>query len=91
MGLYDMVLTMDGLVLKQRIKDAAVGYVSLPDGEVAPPSALAGRLVIGQEVEPEREMGRLGKGLLGGIFGKLYQEGPPDTREPWKSKHPAFR
>lgn len=72
---------------KQRVKDASIGYVRLPDGEVAPPAALAGRLVIGQGVEPERERGRLGKGLLGGIFGKLYQEGP----QPRKSEHLAFR
>ena len=63
-------------VRKQRQKEVAIGYMRWPNGEVPPPSALAGRLVVGKEVEAERERGRLGKGLLGGIFGKLYQESP---------------
>jgi hypothetical protein len=78
-------------VRKQREKDVATGYMRWPDGEVPPPGALAGRVVVGQEVEAERERGRLGKGLLGGIFGKLYQEGPPNAGKEWESKHPAFR
>ena len=77
-------------VRRQRQKEAAVGYMRWPDGEVPPPSALAGRVVVGKEVEAERERGRLGKGLLGGIFGKGYQEGPESAGE-WKSKHPAFK
>jgi len=52
-----------------------------PDGEVLPPSALAGRVVVGQQVEAKRERGRLGKGLLSSIFGKLYQESPEKGSE----------
>lgn len=40
------------IVLKERIKNAEKGYVQdFPDGEIAPPSALAGRRVIGQEIK----------------------------------------
>ncbi|CZR66091.1 related to acetyl-hydrolase [Phialocephala subalpina] len=63
-------------VWKQRVKDTAVGYARLPNEEVPPATALAGRLVIGREVESEKERGKIGKGIFGGLFGKLYQEGP---------------
>jgi len=46
-----------------------------PGDEVPPPSALAGRVVIGQEVEAEKERGRLGKGLLGGFLGSCIRRG----------------
>lgn len=78
-------------VRRQREKDVMTGYMRWPDGEVPPPCALAGRVVVGREVEAERERGILGKGMLGRIFGKLYHEGPAETGEGWKSEHVTFR
>jgi hypothetical protein len=78
-------------VRRQRKKEATVGYMRWPGDEAPPPSALAGRIVIGQEVEAERERGRLGKGLMGGIFGRSYQEGPQSISGQLKSKNEAFR
>jgi hypothetical protein len=56
------------------VKNAATGYVKFPDGEVPPPSALAGRRVIGEVVEREKPRGRLGKGLFGIFYPKFDQE-----------------
>ncbi len=72
-------------VRRQRLKEIKMRYVRWPGGEVPPISALAGRVVVGREVEPEKERARLRKRLLAGIFGKLYQEGPQDTGGEWKS------
>ncbi|RDW78355.1 hypothetical protein BP5796_06207 [Coleophoma crateriformis] len=60
---------------EQRQKNAKTGYIKFPDGEVPPPSALAGRRVLGQEVEREKERGRLGKGIVGLLFGR-FDEAP---------------
>jgi hypothetical protein len=82
---------------EKRRKEVEVGYMRWPGGEVPPPSALAGRVVVGTEVEAERERGRLGKGVLGKIFGRLYQEvegpgvGNGGGQAQRKSKHPACR
>lgn len=76
---------------KQRQREAAIGYMRWPDGEVPPPSALAGRRVVGKEVEKERERGRLGKGLLSAILGKMYQGEEESAGLESKSKHPSFK
>lgn len=69
------------LVWKQRVRNAAIGYVTFPDGEVPPPSALAGRRVVGPDlVEIERPRGRIGKGIFG-VFYSKYDHGAPSEAE----------
>ncbi|RDW68670.1 hypothetical protein BP5796_09327 [Coleophoma crateriformis] len=51
-------------VYKERERQAAVGYRTFPDGEVPPPSALAGRIMKNEEVEMEKPRGRIGKGII---------------------------
>lgn len=60
----------------QRKENAAKGYVTFPDGEVPPPSALAGRRVIGAAPEVEKPKGRIGKTLFGALFGKVMEAEP---------------
>lgn len=68
-----------GVVYKQRMESAAKGYITFPDGEVPPPSALAGRRVIGQVVEREKERGRIGKALLNRLFLRLHGDDELDA------------
>lgn len=58
-------------MFEQRLKNAQIGYIRFPDGEVPPPAALAGRRLIGQEVEREKERGRIGKGIVSLLFGRF--------------------
>jgi hypothetical protein len=53
--------------------------VTFPDGEVPPPSALAGMRVIGDEVEREKPRGRIGKSIFGVLYSKLSHDIPSDT------------
>jgi hypothetical protein len=62
------------IVWKQRVKDAAIGYESFPDDEVPPPSALAGRRVIGRVSEKEMPCGsslKMWKSLNAKLLRKL--------------------
>lgn len=68
------------------MKDAAIGFERFPDGEVPPPSALAGRRVIGRV--PEKEMPRgssvkMWKSLNAKLLRKLDPNSSPE--DPAKS------
>ncbi|RDW64588.1 hypothetical protein BP6252_10239 [Coleophoma cylindrospora] len=56
-------------VYKERERRTAVGYRTFPDGEVPPPSALAGRIMMNEQVKKEKPRGRIGKSIIG-IFNK---------------------
>jgi len=66
-------------VWKQRVRNSTVGYITFPDGEVPPPSALAGRRVYGEDVEMEKPRGRLGKGIISVLYSKFDHNIPRDT------------
>jgi len=60
------------------VKYGNIGYVQdFPDGEKAPPAALAGRRVIGQEIKKENPKGGVGKVLVEKIFRRQYQHDQP--------------
>lgn len=63
-------------VWEKRVENAAIGYERFPDGEVPPPSALAGRRVIGQEFEREKPKGKLLKSLNEKLFGTFDRDAP---------------
>ena len=59
-------------VQKRRMKEMAKGYQTFGDGEVPPPTALAGRRKIGEDVKEEEEKTKHGIVLvvLVGIFSR---------------------
>jgi hypothetical protein len=64
-------------VHKQRQEEAARGYITFPNGEVPPPSALAGRRVLGSPEEVDKAVTKSSHGgILGKLFGRFNQQEP---------------
>lgn len=55
-------------VYKKRLANAKKGYIPLPNGEIAPPTALVGRRVVGEAVEMEVPAAGLTNSLLAKLF-----------------------
>lgn len=79
---------MDAVVFQQRLRDTQIGFERFPDGEIPPPSALAGRRVIGRRIETEKPRGKVGRGIYTIFFGKFDQDITHTQSEnsgpPWK-------
>lgn len=69
-------LTPDATVFEKRKANAKKGYIALPNGEVAPASALAGRRVIGAQVDTEKPSSGMGNSMLFKLFSRVEKGGP---------------
>lgn len=60
------------------MKYSKIGYIQdFPDGEVAPPTALAGRRVIGEEIKKQNPKGGVRKNLMEKMFRMPHQHDQP--------------
>lgn len=63
------------------MRNSEFGFVTFPDGEVPPPSALAGRRVVGEVIEKEKPRGRIGKSILSVLYRQFDRNVPSDKGE----------
>ncbi|CAG8972644.1 hypothetical protein HYALB_00011383 [Hymenoscyphus albidus] len=63
-------------VMKQRVQNAQIGYIQFPNGEVPPPTALAGRRVIGQELKKEGRKSVVGTKIMSRLSGRYDDDAP---------------
>lgn len=67
-------------VFEKRQSNAKKGYITLPNSEVAPPTALVGRRVIGAAAETDGQSAVGGttvhNGVLGRLFSRVEKGGP---------------
>jgi len=79
--IFHIYVPKDVLVFEHRRQLAKKGLVTFPDGDIPPPTALAGRRYIGEPQPVEKPRTLRGKSVFGSMLNRLDSDGPMTAKE----------